>query len=41
MIPVTVASLAMIKKGNQLWRIGLLGLLLYWVFQDLFSANTG
>jgi hypothetical protein len=33
MIPVTVASLAMIKKGNQLWRIGLLGLLLFWAFR--------
>ena len=36
MIPVTVASLAMIKKGNQLWRIGLLGLLLFWVFKTFF-----
>jgi O-antigen ligase len=36
MIPVTVASLATIKKGNQLWRIGLLGLLLYWVFKTYF-----
>jgi O-antigen ligase len=36
MIPVTVASLAMIKKGNQLWRIGLLGLLLYWAFKTYF-----
>jgi hypothetical protein len=33
MIPVTVASLAMIKKGNQLWRTGLLGLLLFWAFR--------
>jgi O-antigen ligase len=36
MIPVTVASLATIKKGNQLWRIGLLGLLLYWVLKTYF-----
>jgi O-antigen ligase len=36
MIPVTVASLATIKKGNQLWRIGLLVLLLYWVFKTYF-----
>jgi hypothetical protein len=36
MIPVTVASLAMIKKGNQLWRIGLLGLLLFWAFRTGF-----
>jgi O-antigen ligase len=36
MIPVTVASLAMTKKGNQLWRIGLLGLLLYWVARTFF-----
>jgi O-antigen ligase len=36
MIPVTVASMAMIKKGNQLWRIGLLSLLLYWVFRTYF-----
>ena len=36
MIPVTVASLAMIKKGNQLWRIGLLGLLLFWAFRTVF-----
>jgi hypothetical protein len=33
MIPVTVISLAVIKKGNQLWRIGLLGLLLFWAFR--------
>lgn len=33
MIPVTVASLAMIKKGNQLWRTGLLCLLLFWAFR--------
>jgi O-antigen ligase len=36
MIPVTVASLATIKKGNQLWRIGLLGLLLFWVYRTFF-----
>ncbi|MGD0612081.1 MAG: O-antigen ligase family protein [Anaerolineales bacterium] len=36
MIPVTVASLATIKKGNQLWRIGLLGFLLYWVLMTYF-----
>ena len=36
MIPVTIASLAMIKKGNQLWRISLLGLLLFWVFRTFF-----
>jgi O-antigen ligase len=36
MIPVTIASLATIKKGNQLWRIGLLGLLLYWLFKTYF-----
>jgi hypothetical protein len=36
MIPVTVASLAIIKKGNQLWRIGLLGILLFWVFKTFF-----
>jgi len=36
MIPVTVASLAIIKKGNQLWRIGLLGLLLFWAFRTFF-----
>ncbi len=33
MVPVTVASLAMLKKGNQLWRIVLLGLLVYWAFR--------
>jgi O-antigen ligase len=36
MFPITVASLAMIKKGNQLWRIGLLGLLLFWAFRTGF-----
>lgn len=36
MIPTTVASLATIKKGNQIWRIGLLGLLLLWVFRTFF-----
>jgi O-antigen ligase len=36
MVPVTVASLAMIKRGNQLWRIGLLGLLLFWVFRTFY-----
>ena len=36
MIPVTLASLAMIKKGNQLGRIGLLGLLLFWAFRTGF-----
>jgi O-antigen ligase len=36
MIPVTLASLAMIKKGNQLWRIGLLGLLLFWAFRTFY-----
>jgi O-antigen ligase len=36
MIPVTLASLAIIKKGNQLWRISLLGLLLYWVARTFF-----
>lgn len=36
MIPVTVASLATIKRGNQLWRIGLLSLLLYWVYRTYF-----
>jgi len=36
MIPVTLASLATIKKGKQLWRIGLLGLLLYWVYRTYF-----
>ena len=36
MIPVTLASLATIKKGGQLWRVGLLGLLLYWAFRTFF-----
>jgi O-antigen ligase len=36
MIPVTMAALAMIKKGNQLWRIGFLGLLLFWLFRTFF-----
>jgi len=38
MIPITVASLAMIKKGNQLWRIGLLGLLLVWLAKTFFRS---
>lgn len=36
MIPITVASLATIKKGKQIWRIGFLGLLLYWLFKTYF-----
>jgi hypothetical protein len=36
MIPVTVASLAMVKKGNQLWRIGLLCFLLFWLAKTFF-----
>jgi O-antigen ligase len=36
MIPITVASLAMIKKGSQLWRLLLLSLLLFWLFKTLF-----
>lgn len=36
MIPITVASLATIQKTNQLWRITLLGLLLYWAFKTFF-----
>ncbi len=36
MIPVTVAALATIKKGNQLWRIGLLCLLLFWLYRTFF-----
>jgi O-antigen ligase len=36
MIPVTVASLGIIKKRNQLWRIGLLSLLLYWAFKTYY-----
>lgn len=36
MIPVTVASLATIKSGNQFARIGLLFLLLYWVLKTYF-----
>jgi hypothetical protein len=36
MIPVTVASLATIKKGNQLWRIGLLGILFFWAFKTFY-----
>jgi len=36
MIPVTVASLAMIRKGNQLWRIGLLGFLLFWAIRTFY-----
>jgi hypothetical protein len=36
MVPVTVASLATTKKGNQLWRVGLLGLLLFWAFRTFF-----
>lgn len=33
MVPVTVASLAIIKKGNQFWRTVLLVLLFYWAFR--------
>jgi hypothetical protein len=36
MVSITVASLAMIKKGKQLWRIGLLGLLLFWAYRTFF-----
>ena len=36
MIPVTLASLALLKEGNQLWRIGLLGLLLFWAYRTFF-----
>jgi len=36
MIPVTVASLAIVDKGKQIWRVGLLGLLLYWVVKTFF-----
>ena len=36
MIPVTVASLATLKHGKQLWRISLLGLLLFWAFRTQF-----
>jgi len=36
MIPVTVALLATIKKGSQLWRLAFLGLLLYWLFKTFF-----
>ncbi len=36
MIPVTLASLATNKKGYQIWRIGLLGFLLYWVYRTYF-----
>lgn len=36
MIPVTVASLAIIKEGKQFWRIGLLSLLLFWAFRTFF-----
>jgi O-antigen ligase len=36
MIPVTLASLAMLKPGSQAWRFGLLALLLYWVFRTYF-----
>jgi O-antigen ligase len=36
MIPVTVASLAITKKRNQFWRIGLLGLLVYWAVRTYF-----
>lgn len=35
-IPVMVASLAIIKKGRQFWRIGLLALLVYWAFKTFF-----
>jgi O-antigen ligase len=36
MIPVTLASIALIKKGNQFWRIGLLCFLLFWAFRTFF-----
>jgi O-antigen ligase len=36
MIPVTVAALGVFKKGNQLWRLGLLGLLLFWAYRTFF-----
>lgn len=36
MIPITVASLATIKKPNQFWRMALLGLLIYWAFKTFF-----
>ena len=38
MVPVTVASLAISKKGNHLWRIGLLGLLLFCAFRTAFRS---
>lgn len=38
MIPITIAALAMIKKGNQLWRIGFLCLLLFWLFRTFFRT---
>lgn len=36
MIPVVVASIALIKKGNPVWKIVLLGLLFFWAFKTLF-----
>lgn len=36
MIPATVAALGMIKPGRQLWRFGLLGLLLFWAIRTFF-----
>jgi O-antigen ligase len=36
MIPIMVASLATIKKGNPLWRIIFLGFLLFWAYRTLF-----
>lgn len=36
MIPVQVAALAMVKRGNQLWRIGFLSVLFYWLFKTFF-----
>lgn len=36
MIPATVAALAIYKKGKQRWRMGLLGLLLFWAYRTLF-----
>lgn len=36
MIPVSITSLALIKKGKPIWRIILLGFLLFWVYKTLF-----
>jgi O-antigen ligase len=36
MIPATIASLAISKKKNQLWRLGLLILLFIWIFRTFF-----